>query len=402
MVNYSGGGSGTSPGSPVVLAAVKWALANTDTGIGQKPLTNYTYANGTAGVGATVTHNVNGALSIDGGTPAVGDRVLVSDPYAGGTGNPPHPDGIYTVTSTGGAGSAWVLTRSADCNTAALLGRYWAVTITSGTVWGSGFAQVWNLDTGAGTPPFVVGTSFIGIAVSAYASNAIFGGSTAYSGGSGAIGPDATAAGENSLAVGNTSTAVGVYSHAYGPYSVSNSEFGVALGYQTYVNGIEAVGVGSDSNAYGPGMVSFASGRDNTHGDAQGCLQYLVNDTTDATQTALLGAFGQSLHFLDYTGAAAYNKTIWLRFTVVARRWDTVGDFAVFTATGALQGDGSSVYAWNGGTPPTFTMAASGGTVTGWAVAASVATNVLSVKVTGAVGKSISWNCEVRTFEMAH
>src|SRR5437016_12258585 len=93
------GGNGVTPAFPVLLAPVKWALANTDTGIGQKPLTNYTYANGAAGVGATVTHTVNGTLAIDGGSPAVGDRVLVSDPYASGTGAPPHPDGIYTVTN---------------------------------------------------------------------------------------------------------------------------------------------------------------------------------------------------------------------------------------------------------------------------------------------------------------
>ena len=38
-----------------------------------------TYANGTAGVGATLTANANGALSVDGVTPSAGDRVLVKD-----------------------------------------------------------------------------------------------------------------------------------------------------------------------------------------------------------------------------------------------------------------------------------------------------------------------------------
>lgn len=66
----------------------------------------------------TLTANANGALSIDGVTLSTNDRVLVKD--QGGVAS--HVEnGIYKVTSTGGAGSNFVLTRAPDADTAAEL-----------------------------------------------------------------------------------------------------------------------------------------------------------------------------------------------------------------------------------------------------------------------------------------
>jgi hypothetical protein len=76
------------------------------------------YANGTAGVGATLTGSANGALTttlIDGTsvyTLQVGDRILVKNQVAG------LQNGIYTVTALGNASAPWVLTRATDFNTA--------------------------------------------------------------------------------------------------------------------------------------------------------------------------------------------------------------------------------------------------------------------------------------------
>lgn len=67
-----------------------------------------TYNNGTSGVGATLTASANGALSVDGGAPAVGVSILVKN-QAAATQN-----GIYVVTATGGASAVWVLTRRSD------------------------------------------------------------------------------------------------------------------------------------------------------------------------------------------------------------------------------------------------------------------------------------------------
>jgi len=74
----------------------------------------YTYNNGTAGVGATITGSASGLLTIDGTSPTVGDRVLIKNETGG---NAPY-NGIYTVTAND-AGSSYVLTRSADMNQAA-------------------------------------------------------------------------------------------------------------------------------------------------------------------------------------------------------------------------------------------------------------------------------------------
>ena len=67
-----------------------------------------TYANGSSGVGATLTANANGALTVDGQTMVAAERVLVKDQSAG------LQNGIYTVTTTGSAGAAFVLTRTTD------------------------------------------------------------------------------------------------------------------------------------------------------------------------------------------------------------------------------------------------------------------------------------------------
>ena len=70
----------------------------------------YTYNNGTSGVGATITANANGALSIDGGTPTAGARVLVKNESGA---NQPY-NGIYIVTNAGSGSAAFVLTRATD------------------------------------------------------------------------------------------------------------------------------------------------------------------------------------------------------------------------------------------------------------------------------------------------
>jgi hypothetical protein len=74
-----------------------------------------TYNNGTSGVGATITANANGALTVDGYTftsPADnGTRILVKN-QANAAYN-----GVYTLTQAGNAGAPFILTRATDFNT---------------------------------------------------------------------------------------------------------------------------------------------------------------------------------------------------------------------------------------------------------------------------------------------
>lgn len=73
-------------------------------------LPSYVYNNGASGVGATITASANGTLSLGGGSPTAGQRVLVKDEAGGNAAY----NGIYDVTNAGSASTKFVLTRSTD------------------------------------------------------------------------------------------------------------------------------------------------------------------------------------------------------------------------------------------------------------------------------------------------
>lgn len=88
-----------------------------------------TYNNGTSGVGATLTGNANGAFAaVDGYTAGVGDRILVNN-EANALRN-----GVYTLTTLGNGGAAYVLTRATDFNTVAEINGSGAIPTLNGTV----------------------------------------------------------------------------------------------------------------------------------------------------------------------------------------------------------------------------------------------------------------------------
>ena len=70
----------------------------------------YTYNNGSSGVGATITANANGALSIDGVAVVAGNRVLIKDEVGAAQAN----HGVYVVTQTGNGSTPFILTRATD------------------------------------------------------------------------------------------------------------------------------------------------------------------------------------------------------------------------------------------------------------------------------------------------
>ena len=97
----------TTASTAFVVHPAVVVVANTYTG------TNSTYNNGASGVGATLTSTVNGALSIDGVSPSVGNRILLRAMSTAAY------NGVYTVTATGSPSTVWVLTRATDFDTAA-------------------------------------------------------------------------------------------------------------------------------------------------------------------------------------------------------------------------------------------------------------------------------------------
>ena len=125
-----------------------------------------TYDNGTAGVGATLTNNsTQAALSIDGVTLSLNDRVLIYEQTNA------YENGVYTVTDTGSASTNWVLTRSTDTDSYApsdpdSLGQGDAFFVLEGAA-GAGELYVMNTE---GTITF--GTT--GITFTQVASTAVF------------------------------------------------------------------------------------------------------------------------------------------------------------------------------------------------------------------------------------
>lgn len=148
--------SQTGGGAPFIQGVYAASTAN---------LTGYTYNNGTAGVGATLTAPSNGTFSLDGFAVPVGQRILYKDDSTGSGAY----NGVYIVT-TSTAGSPAVLTRATDYNSIAnmLLGR--VINIQNGTQnGGSEYMQISAVNT--------VGTDAVSyyllFAVSQYAQNTL-------------------------------------------------------------------------------------------------------------------------------------------------------------------------------------------------------------------------------------
>ena len=112
-----------------------------------------TYNNGTSGVGATLTGNANGALSVDSTLTVVAERILVKNEATGAN------NGVYVVTQVGSAGTPYILTRATDFNTVGTgvnqidEGDFFLV--TSGT---ANVNTAWVQQT---PPPITIGTTAI-------------------------------------------------------------------------------------------------------------------------------------------------------------------------------------------------------------------------------------------------
>ena len=143
-------------------AATKQYVDNTASGVIAKPqvlgATNSnidaTYNNGTAGVGATLTHNTNGVFPADAGGAsgwAVGKGVLVRSQTNKAQ------NGRYFISNMGSVSTPYVLTRCSYCDEASEIpGSY--IFVQDGTFAGTGWIQVV-----ADPATFVVGTDNIDV-----------------------------------------------------------------------------------------------------------------------------------------------------------------------------------------------------------------------------------------------
>ena len=136
-ITFSGGGTVTGLPTPVNSsdAAPKSYVDSLQAGLEWKDAVaaattaslTAAYANGTAGVGATLTNSgTQVAFSVDGYSANLNDRILVKNQST------QTQDGIYTVTTVGNGSTNWVLTRATDANTSTSLNNA-TMFVTNGT-----------------------------------------------------------------------------------------------------------------------------------------------------------------------------------------------------------------------------------------------------------------------------
>ena len=328
----------------------------------------YTYDNGASGVGATITAGSAGRLVADGVGVTAGQRIMVVAPdfYGGAPEN-----GIYDVTTAGNGSTAYVLTRSADCNTAAALQTFFATRLTSGSAYTGATAYA--------TPDFdlsfTVGSSGITVSVEANFAHAEGYGNKALSLGDHAEGMTTTAS-NGSHAEGSSTNASGSASHAEGVF--------------TFATGVAAHAEGYGSRAYDNNL--------HTEGDAPGRQISRATrgiTTTDATATSVRsGSTGSvGLAFPDFRRAAC------VRVRVVARRIDVIGIVSVWTAQCAVDGDESSSYRFIGS--PAFSVLAQDSAASIWQVHdLTFSGSTLDIKVSGEAGKTIDWMATIELDEV--
>jgi hypothetical protein len=101
-----------------VVSAPNTSAAVLTTTYNGAPVGNITSASGltenvrvNSGIGATLTANASGTLTVDGVNPSISQRVLVYNQ------TPAYENGVYTVTQTGNISTPWILTRATDADT---------------------------------------------------------------------------------------------------------------------------------------------------------------------------------------------------------------------------------------------------------------------------------------------
>lgn len=119
-----------------------------------------TYANGTLGVGATLTATANGALTVDGAVTALNDPILVPSEATAAN------NGRYILTQVGDGSHPYILTRSTDFDEAAevLTGCLFVVKAPAGRT--PGAANDNKIFTSVVATPTTIGTTAINFGIS--------------------------------------------------------------------------------------------------------------------------------------------------------------------------------------------------------------------------------------------
>ena len=231
-------------------------------------VSTWTYANGTAGVGATLTAAGNGVVALDSVNLTLNMRVLVKDQ------DPSTENGIYYVSTAGAVGAILVLTRALDANQPAELTGGSFTFVEQGTTQAeNGYVFTHN-----GDPTFGAGNTALTVAQFSGAGQIIAGTSLTKSGNTINVATDGTTMFtlSDALSVKSTGTAgqvlrsTGTAAQAavYGQLDLANSNA---------VTGITAVANG------GIGVNTI------------GANLLMTGDGTNAVNTVAVGTSGQVL-----------------------------------------------------------------------------------------------------------
>ena len=229
--------------------------------------TGLTYANGTAGVGATLTNDGNEVYAVDGVNLTLNMRVLVKDQ------SPATENGIYYVSTAGAGGATLVLTRALDANQPAELSGGSFTFVEQGTTQAeNGYVFTHN-----GDPTFGAGNTSLTVAQFSGAGQVIAGFGLTKSGNTiDAVGSTTILANSDTLEVKSTATAGQVLrstgtanaAAVYGQLDLANSNA---------VTGISAVANG------GTGVNTI------------GANQLMTGDGTSAVNLIAVGTSGMVL-----------------------------------------------------------------------------------------------------------
>jgi hypothetical protein len=251
-----------------------------------------TYNNGTAGVGATLTANANGALSVDGNAVTASQRILVKDEVASAN------NGAYTVTATGSAGAPYVLTRATDFDTAGAgeIANNAYFFVTAGA---TNAGSSWVLDQ---TAAITVGTTSLPFDL--FASALVYTGGTNIS----VVGQTISLTGTVAATNGGTGTAtVTTGDLLYGSATNTWSKLPLGAGYKSLI--VNAGGTQVEWNAVALNQSAAVSGSLGATNGGTGQSAYTVGDTlysgTTNTLAKLAGNTTTTKKFLGQTGTGA-------------------------------------------------------------------------------------------------
>lgn len=292
-------------------------------------LPSIVYANGSSGVGATLTGVALAAISLDSSSPSINDRVLIKNQVS------TFQNGLYTVTATGSGIAVFVLTRTTDFDQSTDIKTGQSVFITAGATLAS---TTWDVNSGDAP---TMGTNPITFAQSAGPGSFVAGNGIAITGNSIAIDTGITV----DKTTAQTLTNKTLTSPVMTAPALGTPASGVATNLTGIASGLTAGTVTTNANLTG---VITSSGNATSIASQTGTGTKFVVDTSPTIATPTLtgvtnasNATAGSVGEVISVGGFANDNTVAITIASPAVISDsdatvTIGSVVNFVTTGAL------------------------------------------------------------------